>query len=48
MKHLLLPNELPKAKSLEAKDLRSNAANIFPFLEYYSYNLATLPYGMRN
>ncbi|GAB7325219.1 hypothetical protein MBLNU13_g09290t1 [Cladosporium sp. NU13] len=39
IKHLLLPDELPKAKSPEAKDLRDNAANLFPFLEYCVSNL---------
>ena len=39
IKHLLLPEELPKAKSPEAKDLRDNAAKLFPFLTYCVNNV---------
>jgi ankyrin repeat protein len=39
IKHLLLPEELPKAKSPEGKDLRDNAAKLFPFLGYCASNM---------
>jgi hypothetical protein len=38
-KHLALPEDLPKAKSEEAKILRDNATVFFPFLEYCVSNL---------
>jgi hypothetical protein len=39
VKHLLVPEKLPKAKSPEAKDLRDNAAKLFPFLGYCASNV---------
>lgn len=39
IKHLMLPEELPKAKSPEGKDLRDNAAKLFPFLGYCVNNV---------
>ena len=39
IQHLLLPEELPKAKSPEAKHLRDVAADFFPFLGYCVTNL---------
>jgi hypothetical protein len=39
LKHLALPEVLPKAKSQDAREIRTRAGALFPFLEYSVSNL---------